>query len=301
VSKSLHEYCLENHRDDILQQWHPTKNGPLTPAQIAAKSHKKVWWICADRHEWQAVISSRSNGAGCPVCTRRVLLRDKNDLATTHPHICNDWHPSKNGTLKPQDVVAGTAQKVWWICEKKHEWQATVFSRTSYGTGCPVCAGKIIIPGENDLASAFPDVAEEWHPTKNDPFSPQTVSPYSNRKAWWQCALGHEYLAGIADRTSRKHGCPYCSGKRVLQGFNDLATREPMVADQWHPTLNGPLKPDMVTSGSHKHAWWECSNGHIWKARISSRARGKKAGCPVCAGKVNPQNVYKYDTFMLDK
>lgn len=80
-------------------------------------------------------------------------------------------------------------------------------------------------------------------------------------------------------------GCPYCTNKKVLAGFNDLATVEPRIAAEWHPTLNGSLTPEMVTAGSRKKVWWECPLGHVWKAAIYSRTGKKKCGCPVCAGK----------------
>ena len=89
----------------------------------------------------------------------------------------------------------------------------------------------------------------------------------------------------IAQRVQRGDGCPYCANRKVLPGFNDLATVQPLVAKQWHETLNGALTPEMVTAGSHKKAWWQCSYGHVSKAAIYSRVGVQQCGCPVCAGK----------------
>lgn len=91
--------------------------------------------------------------------------------------------------------------------------------------------------------------------------------------------------AVIAQRVQRGDGCPYCANRKVLPGFNDLATAAPLVAKQWHETLNGALTPEMVTAGSHKKAWWQCSYGPRLKAAIYSRAGVQQCGCPVCAGK----------------
>ena len=79
--------------------------------------------------------------------------------------------------------------------------------------------------------------------------------------------------------------CPYCTNRKVLAGFNDMATVEPRIAAEWHPTLNGTLTPEMVTPGSTKRVWWEGTYGHVWKAASYSRTGKKKCGCPVCAGK----------------
>ena len=94
-------------------------------------------------------------------------------------------------------------------------------------------------------------------------------------------------LVALSERpfVQRGDGCPYCANRKVLPGFNDLATAAPLVAKQWHESLNGALTPEMVTAGSHKKAWWRCSYGHVWKAAIYSRAGVQQCGCPVCAGK----------------
>ncbi len=268
----------------LAKQWHPSKNLDLTPTDVLSSSHKMVWWICEHGHEWQAIVKSRTEGSGCPVCANRAI-GENNSLAVTHPELAAQWHPTKNGKLTPDQVVHGTTRKVWWLCEHGHEWQSAVSSRTG-GRGCPFCTGKAVMQGENDFATAYPELAAEWHPTKNVPLLPSEVTPYSNRKVWWRCGLGHEYYAAISARTMNNSGCPYCANRMVLSGFNDLATTQPKVAEQWHPTLNGTLTPEMVTAGSKKKVWWKCSEGHVWKAVIYSRAASQKCGCPVCAGVV---------------
>ena len=268
----------------LAHQWHPSKNGALTPDQVLPGSHRLVWWQCEKGHEWRAQVKSRVSGCGCPVCANREIHTSENDFATQYPQLAAQWHPTKNGGLRPEFVAPMSRRKVWWLCDKGHEWQASIASRTSAGSGCPYCTGRKVIPGENDLASRFPDLAAQWHSTKNGTLTPQQVTPYSNRKVWWICERGHEYQAVIAARVMSGSGCPYCTGKKVLAGFNDLATRFPDLAAQWHPTLNGTLRPDMVTPGSHHKVWWVCSLGHVWKAAVYSRTGPKKCGCPICAG-----------------
>ena len=279
------ENDLASQNPELIAQWHPTRNGKLTPADVLAGSHRLVWWVCEKGHEWQATVKSRANGTGCPVCANRTLLPGVNDLATVYPQVAAQWHPTRNGELTPSMIMCGSFKKAWWICEKGHEWEATVSSRVSNGVGCPVCAGRKVVPGVNDFASAFPALAEQWDAEKNKPLTPEQVSPYSNRGVWWICEKGHSYHTAVSARSFNQSGCPYCSGRLVLAGFNDLATLEPMVAKQWHPSLNLPLTPEMVTVNSHKKVWWECPNKHVWKAVIYSRAGKQKVGCPICAGK----------------
>lgn len=283
MNESLYDYSIRCGRGYLLDQWMDDKNGELLPARIPAGSHQKVWWKCDKGHQWQAQIRSRINGDQCPVCARRAVLSGKNDLKTMHPTLAAQWHPTKNGELSPAQVLSGSKKKVWWLCEQGHSWQAAIFSRAN-GAGCPVCAGKTVIAGENDLASIYPALAAQWHPEKNDSLWPEAVTPSSNKRVWWICERGHEWQAQISHRTTASSGCPYCSGKQVLKGFNDLATVEPLIAAQWHPERNGNLTAEMVTAGSHKRVWWRCTYDHEWKAVIYSRTGERRHGCPECAG-----------------
>lgn len=176
-----------------------------------------------------------------------------------------------------------THKRYWWLCERGHEWQVAP-AALILGSGCPYCAGKRAIPGQTDLATLRPDLACEWHPEKNGKLTPEQVTPGSTKKVWWSCALGHAYQSYVFSRDEGT-GCPYCAGKKVWPGFNDVETLFPDLARQWHGTLNGALTPREVTKGSHKMVWWECREGHVWKAAVFSRTRKKAANCPVCAGK----------------
>ena len=137
-----------------------------------------------------------------------------------------------------------------------------------------------LIKGVNDLATLRPELVTEWHPTKNGVKTPDIFTLYSNEKAWWICSLGHEWEARIADRL-KGCGCPICAGQKVLIGYNDLATTNPELAKQWHPTKNGNKTPEMFSKGSSEKAWWVCPLGHEWQAVIYSRVKGN--GCPICA------------------
>lgn len=285
---------------DLLKEWHPTKNTEVNPDELPSGTHRKVWWQCVKGHEWLAQVKSRVEGTGCPYCSNRKIIPGENDLATTHPDLAAQWDSVKNAPLKPQDITAGSHRKVWWIGECGHEWQAVILSRTTNQAGCPVCAGKQIIPGENDLQSQFPQIAARWDKDKNGDLTPESVSAYSNRKVWWRCEKGHEYQSVIAHRTKNASGCPYCMGRKVLVGFNDLETLYPKIAKEWHPTLNGALMPSMVTVNSHQKVWWQCEDGHVWKAVIYSRTSARKHGCPVCAGRLK-QNSQRYRSVCQEK
>lgn len=208
---------------------------------------------------------------------RYILSEKERSLAVVNPKLALEWHPTKNGSLLPEYVTASANKKVWWKCENGHEWPASINSRNK-GAGCSYCAGQRVIVGYNDLATVNPKLSAQWHPTKNGILKPQDVMANSNISVWWQCESGHEWKTVISHR-SRGDSCPYCSGRKVLAGYNDLATLNPKLASEWHPTKN-KFSPQDVTCGSSKKVWWQCKNGHEWQAIISSRNNGR--GCKQC-------------------
>ena len=288
---------------NLVTEWDYNNNNALGiyPDKIRYGSNKKVWWLCEHGHEWQVIIASRTNTfhpRGCPVCAGQKVLVGFNDLATLNPNLALEWHPTKNGNLNPTQVTVSSNKKVWWLCEHGHEWQASINNRTNMQSGCPVCAGRKVLAGFNDLATLNPQIASEWHPTKNGDLKPSDVTVSSHRKVWWICKHGHEWQASINHRTNKSHprGCPVCSGRQVLVGFNDLATLNPKLALEWHPTKNGNLKASDVTYGSRKKVWWICKHGHEWCTSVASRTN-KQSGCPVCARLATvsyPESIVSY-------
>lgn len=139
-----------------------------------------------------------------------------------------------------------------------------------------------LIKGINDLATVNPKLASEWHPTKNYPLTTEDITAHSGKKVWWIDKFGHEWKTEPSIRSAGR-GCPYCSGNRVLVGFNDLATIDPELASEWHPTLNGTLTPQMVTACSHKKVWWQCKKHpeHVWQSVVKARHLQKR-GCLYC-------------------
>nr|WP_302642680.1 zinc-ribbon domain-containing protein [uncultured Dysosmobacter sp.] len=268
-----------------MAQWDDERNAPLTPKDVTYGSHQKVWWRCPQGHSYRSEVRIRMRGTGCPVCAGRTVLPEENSLAAKFPDLLSEWDTEKNSPLLPTQVMPGAHRKVWWRCPKGHSWQASVASRVTSNAGCPFCAGQKVLPGFNDLASLHPQLAVQWDRKKNGALTPEAVSVYSNRRVWWLCDKGHSFCAVIAHRVNRESDCPYCTNRKVLPGFNDLETKAPVIASQWHPTLNGSFTPQQVTPGSSRKAWWLCENGHAWKSVISSRTGKQRCGCPVCAGR----------------
>jgi superfamily II DNA or RNA helicase len=202
------------------------------------------------------------------------------------PELVAEWHPTKNGELKPSQVSAGSGMKAWWQCpvHSVHVYDMIVGDRTR-GQKCPYCSGKRVCV-ENSLSTRYPEIARQWHPTMNGDLTPDQVTVGSNENVWWQCPdhSGHVYDMSVYLRTNGNN-CPHCRGLRVCVA-NALSTTHPELALEWHPTMNGDLTPDQVTAHSTRKVWWICSSNseHVWLAKISHRTR-RKHGCPRCAGR----------------
>ena len=207
--------------------------------------------------------------------------RKPSHTISEHKDLMLEWDYKRNAALGLDPNVLGEMShtKAWWKCSEGHSWKAMISNRAAHKRGCPYCAHQLPIPGKTDMATLFPELAKEWHPTKNN-CSPSEVMPGTHNKAWWVCSEGHEWEAQVKSRTTGVR-CPYCSGKKVLKGFNDLATVNPDMAAEWHPTKNGDLSPEEVTDASGKKVWWLCKNGHAYEMAVYNRKRG--SGCPKCS------------------
>jgi hypothetical protein len=158
------------------------------------------------------------HGTGCRACIWAAALA-RDSLAVRAPEVAAEWHPTRNGKLRPDGVLSGTERNVWWRCrvDPAHVWKAPVNRRARKGNGCPECAEQknlvrlSRVTADHSLLVHTPELAREWHPKRNGSLTPAGVSPFSNKKVWWRCKLNrmHEWCAVVKSR-SRGSGCPDC-------------------------------------------------------------------------------------------
>jgi Probable Zinc-ribbon domain len=274
---------------DLIKEWHPTKNNHLDIHLITYSSNKKVWWKCQNNRcgfEWQTLVSTRTINfketgeiTKCKKCLHRPLQGES--LAELFPQKAKDWHPNENGDNLPIDFTIGSNFKAIWLCPTCNEsYPMTIKNRTN-GQSCPYCIGKKV--GKlNNLEFLYPELAKEWHPSKNRK-TPSEVYAGGNKRYYWICKIcNEEYKTSIYEkRKSNKNGCPYCSGKKVGK-TNNLEHLFPDLASEWHPTMN-TNKPNGVTAYSSKKAYWQCpiNLAHTYRATIYNRT-SNSSGCPHC-------------------
>jgi len=211
-------------------------------------------------------------------------------LAEKFPDIAAQWNYERNGDLTPDKIHHGSHLKVWWKCPLcHHSYQKRVGNRTApskrsvESDKCPICLGRVIIPGYNSLKARYPEiVAKEWDYERNM-LNPDEIAPNTNKKVWWRCKHGHSYTSNVNNKVQHNGGnCPYCSSQKLCRETS-LGVVNPELAKEWHPTKNGSLTPFDVFASTNKYIWWLCPTcGHEWKAKGSNRNVGKR-GCPHCA------------------
>ena len=203
---------------ELANEWHPRRNGAVTPDRVLGGGRKRVWWKCKDGpdHEWESTLENRTNfGRGCPFCAGRRASQTNSLLL--HPEIASQLDLKRNNGLSARDVVAKSPKKLWWKCDKvdDHAWMASPFKRVTSSSGCPICADI----KHNSLQALFPEIAGEWHESKNGATTPSQVLSGSDFNAWWQCKLDpqHEWKTSVITRTKIRSGCPFCIGKKVAR------------------------------------------------------------------------------------
>ncbi len=367
----------------LLKEWDYERN-KKPPSEYAPQSSAKVWWVCSQcGYHYPSKIGNRFHGRGCPCCRGIDVVPGINDLATTHPQLAKEWHPTKNLPLTPGQVTYGRADKIWWICPEGHEYPATILHRASGGTNCPICnRGRQTSFAEQAVfyyvKKVFPDAinryteifgkgmeldiyipslklgieydGEAWHKEdkvereikkcnichehgikllrlkENMPSLPEAekyrhtadrflsiegnmyeptqlskvirmllddIDPVSNpwtRKYIWQIHSPVDINLKRDEAEIRKYMTKMKKGS--------LAERYPELAKEWHPTKNGTLTPDKVKPHTEIKVWWICPDcGNEYPAVISSRSYG--TGCPKC-GLENSAKSKRKQVAMID-
>jgi len=239
------------------------------PSSVTSGSGKRLLWKCPNHHIYSCMVARRTKGSSCPICIGRKILIGFNDLNTTHPKLARELVDGD-----PEKISKGTKKYYNWKCINKHIFKAVVSNRTA-GYGCPYCSGNKVLKGFNDLATTNPELAKELYEV-----DPTIISKGSQQKVKWECPIGHLYYNTVNARSNGKQNCPFCSGKQVLTGFNDIATTHPEIANQ---LVEGD--PTKFSKGSKKKLKWQCKIGHVYSVEVTNRTRKDSRGCPYCSGK----------------
>lgn len=183
-----------------------------------ASSNKKIEWQCGHGHVWTAPVSRLTGqGSRCPYCSGRLPIVGENDLGTTHSELADQLVDQSLRTK----LQAKTPRKVEWQCAEGHVWSASVYSRTQRSSGCPICANKTIIPGENDIFTTHPYL-RGWIVDEDKALA---MPAGSHRKLKLRCKddPSHEWYESAQNLTQKSTvTCPFCAGAHRSLGEVEL-------------------------------------------------------------------------------
>jgi len=174
------------------------------PSTVTISSGKKFYWKCPLGHQWEAKVSDRTKGNGCPICAGQKVLIGFNDLKSVNPYLAQEAHG-----WDPSTVTFKSGRRKSWECGQGHNWDAVVRHRAN-GTGCPYCNGQKVLIGFNDLKTTYPEIALQAFK-----WNPETVTANSSKEKMWKCSEGHKWEARVIHR-KEGGGCPSCAE----YGFN---------------------------------------------------------------------------------
>lgn len=267
----------------LMKEWDFNKNSVL-PSEVYAGSEISVYFICPKQHSYSSPLNARTGKKrrGCNVCSGHTIVEGTNDLKTLYPLIAEEMDRADNGEIKSNQVGAGVRTVFNFKCSLGHEWSSRIDNRTSSKSRCPICCNQKVLAGYNDLESQYPEFAKMFDPQANT-LHPSQIVAHSPKPFYIKCDKGHSRKVVTATLLKLGTGCPYCSNRLTLIGYNDLATLHPKIANEFDIKLNNGITPKKISGKSRKSYWFTCAAGHSWKNSIANRTvRGD--GCPDCLG-----------------
>lgn len=259
---------------ELIKHWGP--HNTKSPYEVSCGSTYLAEWICDKGHiTWTKVGLKIRFNIKCAICSNKKVVPGVNDIATTNPEIAAMLVDSSMATK----VTVGSKKILEWECKNGHKLTKSVDSFVKHG--CVYCAGQKAVPGVNDIKTEHPELMPDW----NDERDPSTVMSGSGIEISWKCPHGHEYGMAPYDRTHSGMNCPYCSGHRVLIGYNDLETTNPEIAAQIDPywSVETGINGRTITAGSDIPIKFKCDKNpdHKWFASPYNRCH-RGTGCPEC-------------------
>lgn len=273
--------CSKNQRKDGYDVDYPelvalySPNNPISFQDVRGYD-TKLLWICPKHGEYEQDLRSmmravKNGNTGCPYCHGSQVHPDES-FGVLHPELVKEWDESNEKT--PYDYTEHSSYEAIWCCpDCGTKWKASLHVR-AFGYGkCPKCYGS------QTFKERYPEL-EKFYSKDNDfPYEDGVVSDYTYRL--WVCEHGHEFEDSFNNIYKRGFRCPYCESVKVLQGFNDFASLEPVISKDYDEEKNGNTAGEVLIS--NRPVYFKCKNGHSFKRSILQHIKSNGA-CPICNG-----------------
>lgn len=216
---------------------------------------------------------------------RVQTLKDK-AMLKVRPDLWCQWDFKKNDELGHDiwKVSYGSGKEVWWISEDGNDYYPQ----------------KITFRVRNQIPSIIrslgyknPELASQWHPTKNGDLTPHDVTCGSDKQVWWKCSKNplHEWETSVSNRNRHLSDCPFCSGYTAWKGETDMWTTNPKLAG----LLVNPEDGYKLGEFSNKKTNWKCPDcGEIIKDKKISDVNIDGLSCPKCSDGISYPEKFMY-------
>ena len=254
--------------------WHPTLNADAGLDKVRHSSSTSYWWLCKCGASYQRPAIGQARSPGCPSCRRRNPILRLEEALVAHPDAFVEWHPTRNGNYSDA-IPMGSTKKFWWKCSKDHNYTMNMDLKMLGGI-CPHCLERTVqaTPGER-IASVV--LAREWVEGLNGGLKLHEAKTSRCYRYLWQCRNEHIFPMTLGARLEGR-GCPYCSNRKVMPGFNDVRTRFPQISVDWDGERNA-VRPQEVLAANRRW-WWTCTNSHTYQQTVIGRMTSR--GCKHC-------------------
>ena len=273
---------LQNLFPDVAAEWHEEKNGELKPSEVVFGSNKKVWWKCANGHEWQTAINKRTGeNTGCPKCSNQSStqeIRILTELAYFYSDV-RSRHKIDNLEIDVflPSLNLGVEYDGYFYHQKR---ESADRKKTEKLTQLGV---KVLRVRQYPLKKILDTdlVLERKNLEKSDlDLLVSQIHRYFDRELALEEYLTKQSFVNDGDYRT------YLSYFPNPFPEHSLSETHPHLTEDWHYEKNAPLKPENFSKGSEEVVWWKCpkNSEHAYQAKIYSRVNNSGTGCPYCRG-----------------
>jgi hypothetical protein len=215
----------------------------------------------------------------------------KKALDLAFPELRIQFDSKLNLGIKFEDLYITFESKIFWNCPAGHLiWQTPRNRTQGKCKPCHIDASRVY------LEDSYSEILSTFDSEMNDGVEARKLFSRSPGEYWWKCSessFAHSYKSSVKARIANRR-CPYCSGTKILPGFNDWKTLyEVELMDLlWdykkNVDSNGyPIEPENLGVDDREMRYWKCLKGdHERVISISSAIQGWRLGktCRTCAG-----------------
>lgn len=273
---------LTKAKPKLIKYWDYEKN-TLGPEKYTEFSNQMVYWKCKKGHSFQNKICNYlEHDFECHICMKIITPENYDEFEILYPDLIRELDISRN-SIKPNQINCNSKELIWWICpDRQHSYQMNVFSRTMLGKSCPICRSENTHTEDSRLLSRYPEIERIWDYENNDGLIPENILCSTRATFNYKCHSGHKWNESLPTLIQNNFACAYCSGRRLLPGYNSVSDVYPHLVDEWN--TKNLYNHDILLYTSKVTISWNCHVcGQSYYSGLDEKINGTST-CPYCNG-----------------